>query len=205
MEGSYRRYPGRVPRVGHSSRSRDDRAGPYGVARSARLHERPAGPSVDRQYGPACLQPWVATWTSPRRPLNAWRRTAGSSARRSKRRRGVHPRWWSLVAADDGRHGRIAFSDATPVGFADVEQRGADATFACFIRAELRGRGLGSALMAELAAAAATLGIGRLIGEARPENSPSLAAMRSAGFVDTGRTEEAICASFVPRADRDRP
>jgi RimJ/RimL family protein N-acetyltransferase len=103
---------------------------------------------------------------------------------------GRHPKWWTLVEREEHRHGWIATDDTSEIGFADLDIAGSTATFAFYIRREWRGQGSGPVLLGLLASAARASGVLRLVGEATSTNKASLAAMRSAHFVEIGMTDD---------------
>ena len=116
---------------------------------------------------------------------------------------GVHPKWWTLVSADDSRHGWLVCVDDEPVGFADVDVDGdGTAEVSIYIRPSHRGLGLGSAALRALGPVCRRVGVVRLRGAVRPDNAASLAAVASASGELAGTDEFGYLVFLGPRLDR---
>lgn len=114
-----------------------------------------------------------------------------------------HARWFRDRLADERTTILVGVDEmGTPVGQVrfEVDRRGLAETDISVDPAR-RGRGLGSSLL-ELAIArmGADPGVKGFVAHIRPENSPSLAAFRNAGFVDAGAvTKEGVSAVRLTR------
>lgn len=115
---------------------------------------------------------------------------------------GIHPKWWSLVSADNSRYGWTLWRGAEPVGFVDAEvDFEGTAEVVVYIRPSHRGLGLGSAALRALGPVCRRVGAVRLRGAVRPDNVASLAAAVKASAEVTGTDEYGYLVLIGPRLD----
>lgn len=97
-----------------------------------------------------------------------------------------HAGWFARVLADPARTLWIAEEHGVPVGSVRID-RGDDAGTAQIsiaVAPEARGRRLATPILNLASAAAAAIGVSRLVATIRRENEPSMRAFRAAGYGD---------------------
>lgn len=117
--------------------------------------------------------------------------TRAASLRTAAIPRKTHLAWLARRLAEPGTGLWIGEEAGAPVGQVrcDTERPG-EGIVSIAVAPEVRGRGIGSWLLAAgVAAARSELGIGRLVAFIRPENAASVALFRGAGFASAGQTE----------------
>ena len=131
-----------------------------------------------------------------RLPLWRWRNDP-ATRRASFDRREIpldeHTRWFERSLALDERRLWIVTADGADVGVVRLDFEGPTATVSLALAPEARGRGLGSAALAALAAEAfGSLGLATLRAHVRRDNRASLTMFRRAGYTAGARTPEAV-------------
>jgi RimJ/RimL family protein N-acetyltransferase len=88
--------------------------------------------------------------------------------------------WLELLSKD--RRGWIVHADRVPIGFLDLEADGDTGYFSYYVAPPFRGRGLGTALLLQIGTPGDEMRVRKMKGDVESGNSPSLAALRRAGF-----------------------